>query len=85
MFAFRLAGAKVLQQNKVMKDSSRKVVYWSIKSTYDLVQYGLGATDKFKGTGVWSFIEFQKNKEPASDSKESKNADKSDKDSNKRN
>lgn len=44
------------------------VVYWSIKSTFDLVRYGLGQTDKFKGTGVWSFIEL--NKKPSSDNEE---------------
>lgn len=36
------------------------VIYWSIKSTYDLVQYGLGNTKEFRGTGVWSFIEMKK-------------------------
>lgn len=36
------------------------VLYWSIKSTFDLIQYGLGAKDSFKGTGVWSFVEFDR-------------------------
>lgn len=36
------------------------VVYWSIKSAFDLGKYALGGSDKFKGTGVWSFIEFDK-------------------------
>lgn len=26
----------------------------------DLAAYGLGATDKFKGTGVWSGVEFER-------------------------
>jgi len=31
-----------------------------MKSGVDLVRYGMGATDKFKGTGVFSSIEFQR-------------------------
>ena len=36
------------------------VVYWSIKSAADLAAYAVGATDKFKGTGVFSSVEFQR-------------------------
>lgn len=25
-----------------------------------MVQYAVGATDKFQGTGVWSFVEFDR-------------------------
>ena len=43
------------------------VVYWSIKSAFDLGKYALGGSDKFKGTGVWSFIEFDKGGDKAED------------------
>ncbi len=43
-----------------------QVVYWSIKSTFDLVQYAVGSTNSFKGTGVWSFVEFDREPTPAS-------------------
>lgn len=38
------------------------VVYWSIKSAIDLVGYATGKSDKFKGTGVFSAIEFEREK-----------------------
>ena len=45
-----------------------QVVYWSIKSSFDLVRYAVGSTDSFKGTGVWSFVEFDREVAPASSS-----------------
>jgi hypothetical protein len=39
------------------------VVYWTIKSSIDLASYGLGMSDKFKGTGVWSGVEFERPQE----------------------
>lgn len=59
------------------------VVYWSIKSAFDLGKYALGGSDKFKGTGVWSFIQFEKNgdkKETTEDSAELKSSSKAQKD-----
>ena len=43
-------------------EQPKMVVYWSIKSSFDLVRYAVGQTDKFVGTGVWSFIKFDKKK-----------------------
>lgn len=43
------------------------VIYWSIASAADLVQYGMGKKDTFKGTGVWSFIKFSRNPVAADD------------------
>ena len=41
------------------------VVYWSIKSAIDLAGYGLGMSDSFQGTGVYSGIKMSReNKEP---------------------
>ena len=39
------------------------VVYWSIKSAIDYAQYALGATDKFRGTGVFNSIQFSRETE----------------------
>ena len=36
------------------------VIFWSIKSGIDLAAYGMGMTDKFKGTGVFNAIEFER-------------------------
>jgi hypothetical protein len=46
------------------------VVYWTIKSSIDLIGYGLGQTDKFQGTGVWKGVQFEREKkdEESSDS-----------------
>lgn len=44
------------------------VVYWSIKSAFDLAQYAVGASDSFKGTGVFSFIEFDRESSDNNDS-----------------
>ena len=35
-----------------------------------MVAYGLGATDKFKGTGVWSGVEFQRERKEEKETKE---------------
>ena len=41
------------------------VIYWSIKSGIDLAAYGMGFSDKFKGTGVFNAIEFEREKPDA--------------------
>ena len=38
-------------------------IYWSIKTAIDTIAYGLGVTDKVKGTGVWNAFELSR--EPA--------------------
>ena len=46
------------------------VVYWSIKSTFDIVQYAINPEiRKFKGTGVFNFIELSKDPDPEKDNK----------------
>jgi len=35
-------------------------IYWSIKTAIDTIAYGLGATDKVKGTGVWNAFELSR-------------------------
>lgn len=37
-------------------------MYWTIKSSIDLIGYGLGQTDKFQGTGVWKGVQFEREK-----------------------
>ena len=37
------------------------VVYWSIKSAIDYVQYAVGAKDTFRGTGVFNSIQLSRN------------------------
>jgi hypothetical protein len=53
-----------LRQQRITKSSKGSdmtmVVYWSIKSSFDLAQYAVGAKDTFKGTGVWSFVEMDR-------------------------
>ena len=59
---------RALMRNTAGRSFTRKtdvkmVIFWSIKSTYDLVKFGLGQDDKFKGTGVFSLIEFDRKKD----------------------
>ena len=54
-----------ISQRQIKSTTPTMVVYWSIKSAFDLGKYALGGSDKFKGTGVWSFIEFDKNGDKA--------------------
>lgn len=57
-----LKNSVVLNPTRQIRSSTpTMVVYWSIKSAYDLGKYALGNSDKFVGTGVWSFIKFAKN------------------------
>jgi len=39
------------------------VIYWSIKSAIDLAAYGLGQSDTFQGTGVFSSIKMSRDKD----------------------
>ena len=54
------------------KSTARAVVYWSIKSSFDLARYALGQTNEFQGTGVFNSIKFsrQDDSTSAADSKE---------------
>jgi hypothetical protein len=52
------------------------VIYWTIKSGIDLVSYGLGATDKFKGTGVYSGIQLERREQPKKPDGDQGNEDK---------
>ena len=47
-------------RRQIRSTTPTMVVYWSIKSAYDLGKYALGNSNKFVGTGVWSFIKFSK-------------------------
>jgi hypothetical protein len=38
------------------------VIFWSIKSGFDYVNYALGNADNFRGTGVWSGIRLEREK-----------------------
>lgn len=66
--AFGPIGRQIIKNQRVVTVPQRQirsttptmVVYWSIKSAFDLGKYALGGSDKFKGTGVWSFVEFDK-------------------------
>ena len=52
------------------REAPKMVVYWSIKSTFDIVQYAINPDiRKFKGTGVFNFIELSKDPEPKRDEK----------------
>ena len=69
-------------QRQIRSTTPTMVVYWSIKSAFDLGKYALGGSDKFKGTGVWSFIEFDKGgdkKEVSDESSESQTKSSTDK------
>ena len=46
--------------SNIEKSNIRMVVYWSIKSSFDLARYATGAINSFQGTGVWSFIKFDR-------------------------
>lgn len=48
-----------------------------------MVAYGLGATDKFKGTGVYSGIQFEREKKQADDERKASDSGKSPKDAKK--
>ena len=62
--AFGPIAARPMIRNTVRKSDVKMFVYWSIKSTFDLVRFGLGqGGDKFKGTGMFTFIEFDRKKE----------------------
>ena len=45
-------------------------IYWSIKTAMDTVEYALGKRDKVKGTGMLSFIEFEREPKNDDDSEE---------------
>ena len=65
--AFGPIAARPMIRNNARKSDVKMFVYWSIKSTFDLVRFGLGqGGDKFKGTGVFSFIEFDRKKDASS-------------------
>ena len=52
------------------REAPKMVVYWSIKSTFDIVQYAINPEiRKFKGTGVFNFIELSKDPDPEKDNK----------------
>ena len=52
------------------REAPKMVVYWSIKSTFDIVQYAINPDiRKFKGTGVFNFIELSKDPKPEGDDK----------------
>ena len=62
-----ITARRPLIRNSARKSDVKMFVYWSIKSTFDLVRFGLGqGGDKFKGTGVFSFIEFDRKKDEKS-------------------
>jgi len=70
--AYNIKSKKATTSNvKSYKQAPTMVVYWSIKSTYDLILYAAGRSNTFQGTGVWSFIEFEResrNPQPDDDS-----------------
>ena len=47
------------------------VIYWTIKTAIDTIAYGLGVTDKVKGTGVWNAFELSR--EPEKEEAKKKN------------
>ena len=52
------------------REAPKMVVYWSIKSTFDIVQYAVNPEiRKFQGTGVFKFIELSKDPEPEKSNK----------------
>ncbi len=51
---------QIITSSNIEKSNIRMVVYWSIKSTFDLARYAAGAINSFQGTGVWSFIKFDR-------------------------
>ena len=52
--------SKQIITSNIEKSNIRMVVYWSIKSTFDLARYAVGSINSFQGTGVWSFIKFDR-------------------------
>ncbi len=52
------------------------VIYWTIKTAIDTIAYGLGVTDKVKGTGVWNAFELSR--EPEKEEAKKKNEEEQD-------